>query len=120
MIERPSIEKRGQMTPERRQARRYPVAAPVLFRWREAGGAERQKGGFTLNVSTKGTYITCDGNCPPISSRVTVELLLPLQQEKNRLTLKADGQVVRITTGDDGKGFAVSTNFSSGDDNAIA
>jgi hypothetical protein len=107
---------RSNLVVDSRNARRYALAFPVLFKWKEPDGAECQAGGFTRDVSTTGTYITCGVQAPSISTVIAVEVLLPsLDTGLARLALKVDARVVRTGEPEEQRGFAVMTNFSTYD-----
>ena len=99
---------------ERRTSRRYSLRLPVLFRWRRESGEECRSGGFTRDVSTTGTYVNCENECPPQAAVVGIELLLPPGElQAAGLKLKAEGSVVRAGRAGEGTGFAVKTDFTA-------
>lgn len=100
---------------DRRNSRRYTLSVPVLFRWHDNTG-ERQGGGFTRNVSATGAYVHCDGESPQVATSLSIEVLLPpLDAQLAGLKLKAEGEVVRCGI-DEGKGFAVRTDFAANEE----
>lgn len=97
---------------EQRRSVRYPVNAPAIFRWEEAG-RERRGGGFTRDMSAKGAYILCDPQARPgVGCGIRVQLMLPpIDSAADRVEFEADVIVVRTNTANEETGFAVSGDF---------
>jgi hypothetical protein len=110
----------GTLARERRRSRRFSLAVPVLFRWASSEGDQCQSGGFTRDVSSTGTYITCDELQPALGSPLAIVVLLPsLDAQKVGLKLKAAATVVRVGEREERKGFAVITDFAD-DENRLS
>jgi hypothetical protein len=108
-----SIEQQAGADMERRTNVRYALSFPVLFRWQEELGEERQGGGFSRDVSTGGIYVSCDRECPAVNTKITVEVLVPSAKSALvALKLTAQGEVVRVNKAADGTGFGASVGFA--------
>ena len=100
---------------DRRKTTRYPVRAPVLFKWTDADGASLQDGGFTRDASTGGLFV-CSEHPPPLKSAVSIEVLLPLFDAPSPgLRLSGQGVVVRVEERESPRGFAVKTHLDLDD-----
>ncbi len=86
---------------ERRRSTRYPVSASVLVTWRDPNGQRAAAQGVTRDICLKGMFVATD-TCPPISSIVRCEVLLPPLQGSEapgtRFVLQTVGRVVRTET----------------------
>jgi hypothetical protein len=99
---------------ERRKAVRYRLSCPVLFTWHAGVGDERQGGGFSRDISTRGVYVACDRECPPVNTEISVEVLVPAPDSGFvAMKLAAELKVVRLG------GFAEGTGFGAGADFAF-
>jgi hypothetical protein len=93
---------------ERRKRPRYQVQIPVLFRW--DSGLVQTDGGFTRDVSLKGFFVNSTV-APPLNARLRCEILMPASVSIAGSVIKAEGQVVRLASGQEGRGFAVMAKF---------
>ncbi len=79
---------------ERRSALRYNFRLPVIFHWND--GAEHRATGFTSELSPDGALIL-GSKCPPLGSKVWIEILLPSADTSGRgLRMKCVGRVTRV------------------------
>jgi len=88
---------------ERRRAIRYELQIPVVFYWENAGGGKFQGEGMTRDISEAGVYVFTE-NCPPLMSKVVVEVVLA-QPGTARGLLKGRMQVVRVEHGPEASGI---------------
>lgn len=99
---------------ERRRSKRYSVTAPVVVTWKGRNGRRKTAQGMTRDICLKGLFVATD-TCPPVSSVVRCEVLLPelegSQAPVARFVLQAVGRVVR-TERDKVEGFGVRTRAS--------
>jgi PilZ domain-containing protein len=96
---------------ERRRSHRYPVQAPVLFKWTKEGITRRERG-MSREISSGGLYVLCD-TPPPAGATVWIEVLLPaLEPDARSLHLKAKGTVLRVEELMNGtRGFAATSEL---------
>ncbi len=88
---------------ENRNALRYPLRFPVIFKWHDCDEISRQGGGFTRDISTGGLFIS-SASAPPAGTPLAFEVLLPpLEAKPKNLKLQAEGRVARS----EGNGFGV-------------
>lgn len=97
-------------TPARKNMR-YPVAAPVLFRWKDAEGNEIRGKGTSRDISETGAFVLT-AISPPRDA--DIELRISFASRPNATTavrMKLGGRVLRVeqNTGGTGIGFAVLT-----------
>ena len=96
---------------EQRKAIRYPVHAPVLFRWTDAEGVGLQGGGFSRDISTGGLFVCCD-RLPPVKTVLHLEVLLSLVEAPSPgLWLRGQGEVVRVEGRENQPGFAAKAHL---------
>lgn len=102
---------------ERRAASRVPLHAPVIIRWRDASGAQREDVGRTRDVSTSGALLTCP-TLLPVGTTVGLEIQLPPLERNTpqQVRLHSTGKVVRVVEKTKQAGFAVSGPFTLRDD----
>jgi hypothetical protein len=94
---------------ERRKAIRYPLQAPIDFRW-EAGGIRQMGKGRTRDISEKGVFVLSPVS-PPLGYTVYMNIILPpLQGALQAAQIQGEAQVLRIEPRSDGGetvGFAL-------------
>ncbi len=80
---------------------------PVIFNWVDESGAQQQGGGFTRDVSERGVFTWCEGECPPRGTTIRIALLLPgIEPTSKAWRLESTGHVVRtIDDVPEAKGF---------------
>jgi PilZ domain len=102
---------------ERRAAVRFQLNAPVIIRWKEASGTEREDLGRTRDISTTGAFFTCPAVLP-VGTKVRLEIHLPAIRENTsaRVRLESTGKIVRVTEMALALGFAVRGSFALYDD----
>lgn len=98
---------------ESRRAPRYPVEAPVSFRWSEEGRS-RDGEGWTRDISENGVFVY-SACCPPPGAHTQLEVVLPpLGGEGRIIKIRMDAAVLRVceeSTRKEQFGFALmSTN----------
>jgi len=94
-----------------RKAIRFPLEAPIVFWWTDAG-IEKRSEGRTHDISEMGAFVI--GNtCPPSGIQISFQLFLPvLHGFEPKARVEALGQVLRVerAEGFGGRsGFAIST-----------
>ena len=98
---------------ERRAAVRFLLHAPVIIKWTDASGAKREDVGRTRDISTSGTFLTCNAQLP-VGTKVGIEIHLP-PLERNalqRVRLQTKGKVIRVAEGVEQAGVAVRGVFT--------
>jgi hypothetical protein len=96
-------------TDARRRARRFPIAARVLFR--ESGEAPWRVGS-TINVSSSGVLFRAEGTPPRASESLDFILTLPLDGGTPAPHVRCTGRVIRIAPADlAGGGHAVAVSI---------
>jgi hypothetical protein len=95
--------------PQLRKFTRFTLRVPVVFGWTDQGG-EHAGRGVTSNISAGGMFIV-SSICPPTSSVVHCEMLLPSPSAKGieEFEGRAIGSVVRSQQSGE-NGFAVFSN----------
>jgi PilZ domain len=96
---------------ERRHSRRFQLAVPVLYRWKDA--TDRYDIGCCRDISATGIFVLST-HCPTMHTEVDVEVVLPASDPlSSEVRLRCKGRVVRIQTRDDlvGFGFAIACPF---------
>lgn len=94
---------------ERRSAARYKLQLPVIFHWE--GSEAHIDGGFTYDVALDGVLIRSK-TCPPIGTKVLVEVLLPSSDEQGLgLRIQCLGKVTRVRNDHGVMTFGVEGNF---------
>lgn len=79
---------------QRRSTVRYKLRLPVIFYWND--GTEHTGGGFTNDVALDGALIF-SSSCPPVGTRIRIEVLLPsLDESGAELRIECVGSVVRV------------------------
>ena len=79
---------------ERRNAVRYRLRVPAVFRW-ENEGVSSQNEGLTRDISVKGAYLLSNG-CPPLRCDVKVEIIVSALAGNPTAWLRGAMQVLRI------------------------
>ena len=95
----------------RRAFRRFQLAVPVLFRWREE--EEHSEIGCCTNIGTGGLFVLTT-RCPPVETKVKVEIVLPaLDPAAREVRINCVGRVIRTQDNGDvsAAGFAVAGSF---------
>jgi hypothetical protein len=93
----------------RRRARRFPIAAPMLFR--EPGDFDWRVGS-TINVSSCGVLFRAEGPLPRTADSLDFILTLPIDNHAPVANVRCTGRVVRIAPGDlGGGGHAVAVSI---------
>ena len=92
---------------EHRRSLRFELHVPVMFDWMDESGTWRQGGGFTRDVSEKGVFAWCEGDCPHCSAVIRISLLLPgIEPNSRAWRMESTGYVLRVIDGDSGeRGF---------------
>jgi hypothetical protein len=102
----------GDFSSQVRRQIRYPLRAPVTFRWIGRDGATHEGKGNSRDISEGGAYIVTRSS-PPIGSGVLLEIRFPYLPELDRFhRIEMDGEVVRVDLLLDnraGWGFAISS-----------
>lgn len=94
----------------RREAVRYNLRLPVIFRWSDGAG-EHTEGGFTRDVALDGAFIVSSA-CPPLGSDVRIEVLFPLPNgPSGELRIECTGKVTRVEGSGRCTGFGVHGQF---------
>jgi hypothetical protein len=92
---------------ERRNAIRYRLDTPVVFRWQDDSGTRLEGDGVTRDVSEMGAYVFT-ARCPPLHKEVEVEIVVPPLHGAPKAWLKGIMQVLRVEAGPgDGFGFSL-------------
>lgn len=91
---------------ERRQAVRYRLQLPAVFRWQERSGRSFQGDGITRDVSDVGAYIFGD-KCPTVETVVEIQIVVPPVGDSARAWLRGVMQVIRVED-NPGGGFGFS------------
>ena len=79
-----------------RKAMRYPVKAPVFFRWKDADGHEHQGEGSSRNISETGAFVLTAASPPPGAD---IELRISFPAVPDAMTtvpMQIDGRVLRV------------------------
>jgi hypothetical protein len=95
--------------PELRKHRRYRIAVPVTFSWRDAGGAQFDGNGITRDISTAGVYV-CTNTAPCVGVIVQTEILLDRQAVAPKMRMEVVGHVVRVESQAVQAGFAMAAH----------
>src|SRR5271170_6837220 len=99
-------------TMELRRAIRYPVAALVVFKWKDRAGGLARGTGVTRDISVTGAFIMTP-DCPPPGSTLTVEIFLPhFENHGQSMRMVTEGRVMRVERsilGESQDGFVVVT-----------
>ena len=96
--------------PEMRKHRRYPVAVPATFAWRNGEGAQFDGSGTTRDISTAGAYIftrTTPGISVMVQAEVQLDRLLNTPNVAPKMRMEFVGHVVRVDTELAETGFAL-------------
>jgi PilZ domain len=92
-----------------RKAIRFPLEAPIVFRWTDSG-IEKQGEGRTHDISEVGAFVL-SSICPPVGTEISFNIFLPVipgYEPKTRV--EAEGRVLRVeqARGIEGRdGFAI-------------
>jgi hypothetical protein len=96
---------------ERRTYQRFELVSPVLFHTANPAGSYEI--GFCTNLGLGGIFIVT-AECPVTGTHVGLEVLVRASKPAgSQLWLKGVGDVVRIQTGDQLRGFAVAGRFEN-------
>jgi hypothetical protein len=102
----------GDFSSQVRRQIRYPLRAPVTFRWTGPDGATHEGKGNSRDISEGGAYVVTRSS-PPIGAGVLLEIRFPYLPELDRFhRIEMDGRVVRVDLLLDnraGWGFAISS-----------
>jgi hypothetical protein len=80
-------------SPGRRAFRRFQLAVPVLFRWREQD--EHREVGCCVNIGLGGLFVLST-KFPPVATEVQVEVMLPAFDPAAReVRINCVGRVIR-------------------------
>ena len=97
-------------TVEYRRSPRFGLRLPVLARWTDIAGKERQGAGFSRDISLCGVFIV-SAEPPPKGTPIFVTVVLPNPRTaEQELQLRSMGSVVRVEEGE-ATGYAVSCDF---------
>jgi hypothetical protein len=92
-----------------RKAIRFPLEAPVVFRWGDSG-SEKQGEGRTHDISEVGAFVL-SSICPPEGTEISFNIFLPvLPGFEPKTQVDAVGRVLRVeqSLGSQGRdGFAI-------------
>jgi hypothetical protein len=92
-----------------RKAIRFPLEAPIAFRWADSG-IEKRGEGRTHDISEVGAFIL-SSICPPVGTEISFKIFLPvLPGFEPKTRVEAVGRVLRVeqARGLEGReGFAV-------------
>jgi hypothetical protein len=92
---------------ERRNAIRYRLESPVVFRWQDGSGMPWEGEGLTRDVSEVGAYVFSP-RCPPVKTDVEIEIVVPTLHGAPKAWLKGIMRVLRVETGPGGEcGFSL-------------
>jgi hypothetical protein len=98
---------------DQRSSVRFPVHAPVIYRWSDQSGQQRGMG-FSRDMCRSGMYVVCDGDSVvPVGMRLEVYALLPSlgEHQVDGIRLQAEGSVVRAGEAGEPVGFAIAADF---------
>ena len=97
---------------EKRKTVRYALHSPVILRWVDQSGAEQEDVGRTLDISVSGTFVVCHTPLP-VGAQVSLEVHLPPFERitSQRLRLKANAIITRVTQAGEKAGFATCGPF---------
>jgi len=98
---------------EKRAAVRFQLQAPVIIRWTDRAGVQREDIGRTCNISVSGAFLVSRAKIP-IGTNIGLEIHLPTLERNTvqRVQLKSTGKVMRITEIARESGFAVVGQFT--------
>ena len=97
---------------DRRQARRYRLSAPTVFRWDVEGSRPRRGEGLSRDLGVAGAYILAPER-PPLGADIELEIALSnFDNSGPGMHLRGAGKVVRIEQpGESDCGFAATLEF---------
>ena len=92
---------------------RFPVAAPVVFRWNDENGTCKEGSGSSRDISKAGIFILSPVSLVP-GTEIFLEVHLPKLDtaRKPGVRLDAAGRVVRVAGRGESSGFAASATFT--------
>jgi hypothetical protein len=103
---------------ERRDNLRFRLRAEVVFSWESSQGKRFQGEGYTRDLSVGGAYLYTS-TCPPLHSRIQVDVMLPrVQLNAPAVVIRAPAGVVRLEHNVEStspSGFAVAIEMNGGD-----
>ena len=79
---------------ERRNAVRYRLRVPAVFRWENEGVSSHNEA-LTRDISVKGAYLLSN-ECPPLRSNVKVDIIVSASAGNPKAWLRGAMQVSRI------------------------
>jgi hypothetical protein len=101
------VERRGV-----RETVRFRLSAPVIFRWTDQSGTQREDVGRTRDISVAGAFV-CSNILPPVKTKLSLDILLPPLESSTfeGLHLKTEGNVARVEERPE-SGFAIRGQFT--------
>jgi hypothetical protein len=79
-----------------RRDMRYPVKAPVFFRWKDAGGNEHQGEGISRDISETGAFVL-SAAAPPPGADIELRISFPaVPDAMTAVPMQIDGRVLRV------------------------
>src|SRR5216684_985986 len=97
-----------------RKAIRFPLEAPIVFRWADSG-IEKQGEGRTHDISETGAFVL-SRMCPPVGAEIGFSIFLPLLPDfEPKTRVEAVGRVLRVeqARGFEGRdGFAITSQHT--------
>jgi hypothetical protein len=101
---------------DRRQARRFALDVPVVFRWSTEGQTACEGAGFSRDISTTGVFVITLSAAPPLFCKLDIMVLLPsLDAKAAGLRLRSQGIVVRVVPVRGGVGMGIASSFGEFD-----
>ena len=86
---------------ERRNAVRYQLQIPAVFRWINDAGVSREGRGVTRDISDFGTYVY-SSTIPPLSAEVNIEITRAGESGAKRPLLTGRMKVMRVEDSQEG------------------
>ena len=78
-----------------RKAIRFPLEAPIVFRWADSG-IEKQGEGRTHDISEVGAFVL-SSICPPVGTEISFNIFLPVIPDfEPKTRVEAEGRVLRV------------------------
>lgn len=93
----------------RRNSIRYPLEAPVVFRWKGDNGVFQQNEGWSRDVSERGVFVVA-ASCPPACADIELRIdFAAVPAVMRGMQMEVDGRVLRVEPGTSERkgGFAV-------------
>lgn len=102
---------------ERRNARRFVLEIPVLFRWMDDRQTACEGAGFCRDISTEGVFVIAFCAVPPLAHPLEVMVLLPpFNPQASAMRLCSTGSVVRVESVGQATGLGIATVFGHFED----